>query len=246
MLDIATRLALGPVLLAQAARLRRTAPSLPEPGGPRRGIEGRGRIVMRLLVVGDSSAAGVGASTQREALAQPLARTLARRLDGSVRWQLVAASGLTSEGVLQRLMRERPAAADVAVVIVGVNDITTDVPLAVALRHRSHIAHWLQVHAQVRHLIFPALPEMELFPAVPKPLAWYVGQAARRNNRAQARWAQRHLGVTHLPMQGVAHPELFCEDGFHPAAALYARVGERLALHLLELARGGASTVEAP
>ena len=228
MLDIATRLALGPVLLAQAARLRRTAPSLPEPGGPRRGIEGRGRIVMRLLVVGDSSAAGVGASTQREALAQPLARTLARRFDGSVRWQLVAASGLTSEGVLQRLMRERPAAADVAVVIVGVNDITTDVPLAVALRHRSHIAHWLQVHAQVRHLIFPALPEMELFPAVPKPLAWYVGQAARRNNRAQARWAQRHLGVTHLPMQGVAHPELFCEDGFHPAASLYARVAERL------------------
>ena len=60
--------------------------------------------------------------------------------DGSVRWQLVAESGLTSEGVLQRLMRERPAAADVAVVIVGVNDITTDVPLAVALRHRSHIA----------------------------------------------------------------------------------------------------------
>ena len=111
MLDIATRLALGPVLLAQAARLRRTAPELPEPGGHRRGLAGRGRTALRLLVVGDSSAAGVGARSQREALAQPLAHTLARRLNGSVRWQLVAESGLTSDGVLQRLMRERPAAA---------------------------------------------------------------------------------------------------------------------------------------
>jgi lysophospholipase L1-like esterase len=200
---------------------------------------------LRLLVVGDSSAAGVGARSQREALAQPLAHTLARRLNTSVRWQLVAESGLTSDGVLQRLMRERPAAADVAVVIVGVNDITRDVPLAFALRHRSHIVHWLQVHARVRHVVFPALPEMELFPAMPNPLAWYVGQAARRNNRAQARWAQRHPGVTHLQMQGVANPDLFCEDGFHPSAALYARVAERLALHIVELVRDGAPRSEA-
>jgi lysophospholipase L1-like esterase len=30
-------------------------------------------------------------------------------------------------------------------------------------------------------------------------------------------------------MDGIAHPTLFCDDGFHPAPALYARVAERLA-----------------
>jgi len=238
-LHIATRLALGPVLLAQAARLRRVAPALPEPAGPRRGGVGHGAVSLRLLVVGDSSAAGVGARTQRKALAIPLAESLARHLGGGVRWQLVAESGLTSEGLLHRLMREAPQPADIAVVVVGVNDITKDVPLAYALRQRSHIAHWLQVHARVSRVIFPALPEMERFPAVPKPLAWYIGQAARRNNRAQARWAPRHPGVTHLPMEGIARPELFCEDGFHPAPALYARVAERLALHITQFARDG-------
>jgi lysophospholipase L1-like esterase len=240
MLDIATRLAFGPVLLAQAARLRRTAPQLPEATGPRRGIAGRGTVALRLLVVGDSSAAGVGARTQREALAAPLAGILASGLRGSVRWQLIAESGLTSEGLLQRLMRERPQSADVAVVVVGVNDITRDVPLAFALRQRSHIAHWLQAHAQARTVIFPALPDMDTFPAVPKPLAWYVGQAARRGNRAQARWARSEPGVVHLPMSGLARGDLFCEDGFHPAPALYALVAERIARYIIETRRGDA------
>jgi lysophospholipase L1-like esterase len=236
MLDVATRIAFGPVLIAQAARLRRTAIDLPEPHGLRHGSVGRGPLALRLMVAGDSSAAGVGARTQREALAHPLAALLAQRLGGVVRWQLVAESGLTSEGVLHRLVRSRPHSADIAVIVVGVNDITKDVPLAFALRQRQHITDWLHIHAGVRHVVFPALPEMELFPAVPKPLAWYAGQAARRNNRAQARWAARNAGVSHVIMDGVADPSLFCKDGFHPAPALYARVAERLTDHIVEVA----------
>src|SRR5262245_20565336 len=136
MLDIATRIAFGPVLLVQANRLRRTALQLPEPGGPRRGQAGRGPCALRLLVAGDSSAAGVGAATQRHALAWPLSERLADRLGGAVRWQLIAESGLTSEGLRQRLIDEPPEPADVAVVVVGVNDITKDASLAYAMRQR--------------------------------------------------------------------------------------------------------------
>ena len=237
MLDVATRLALGPVLLAQAARLRRTTVELPEPAGARRGVAGQGARRLRLLVVGDSSAAGVGARHQRDALAQPLAANVARQLEAAVHWQLVAESGLTSQGVMQRLLRARPLAADIAVIVVGVNDITKDVPLAFALRQRQHIADWLQVHAGVRHAVFPALPEMELFPAIPRPLSWYAGQLARRNNRAQARWASRAAGVSHLAMDDLTDAGLFSEDGFHPARELYARIAERIAGHVAGIAR---------
>jgi lysophospholipase L1-like esterase len=242
MLDIATRLALGPLLIAQARRLRQTAVELPEPRGPRRGVTGRGAPVLRLLVAGDSSAAGVGARSQREALASPLAERLARRLGGAVSWRLVAESGLTSEGLRYRLMRAQLHSADVAVVVVGVNDITKDVPLAFAIRQRSQIADWLQIHAGVRHVVFPSLPELETFPAFPKPLAWYAGLAARRSNRAQARWAAQHGGVTHLVMDGVARADLFCDDGFHPAPALYARVADRIANHIFEIMRASAAS----
>lgn len=227
-LHVAARLALGPLLYRQAVELRRTAIELPEPQGERSGVAGAGALRLRLLVAGDSSAAGVGARTQDEALAAPMARRLAQRLGGKVRWQLAAESGLTSEGVLHKLMHGGVAPADVAVVICGVNDITKEQAFSFALRKRRQIAEWLRAHAGVRQVLFPALPEMEVFPAIPQPLAWYAGQAARRNNRLQQRWARDFEFIRHVTMDGLAHPALFSEDGFHPAPALYARVAERL------------------
>lgn len=227
-LHVAARLALGPLLYRQAVELRRTAIELPEPQGERSGVAGAGALRLRLLVAGDSSAAGVGARTQDEALAAPMARRLAQRLGGKVRWQLAAESGLTSEGVLHKLMHGGVAPADVAVVICGVNDITKEQAFSFALRKRRQIAEWLRAHAGVRQVLFPALPEMEVFPAIPQPLAWYAGQAARRNNRLQQRWARDFVFIRHVTMDGLAHPALFSEDGFHPAPALYARVAERL------------------
>ncbi len=232
MIHVAAKVLLGPVIYAQAQRVRAAAIELPEPPGPRDGLEGSGPVALRVMVAGDSSAAGVGARTQDEALALPLARDLARRLRGSVRWQLVARTGLTSEGVLHMLMRGQVHAADVAVVVVGVNDITQEVPLQQALRKRGEIAAWLRTHARVKHVVFPAAPGMDLFPALPQPLAWLAGKLARRNNEAQARWATTQPGVSHVALDGVTRSELFAADGFHPAPALYARVRERLVEHI--------------
>jgi lysophospholipase L1-like esterase len=235
MMDIAVKVALGPVLYRQAHRLRRTALELSEPTGPRLGVEGEGDgpVALRLLVVGDSSAAGVGARTQDDALARPLARHLAARRAGRVHWQLIAETGLTSEGVLHKLMHGHAQPADVAVVTVGVNDITREVPLQQALRKRGEIVAWLCRQLGVQAVLLPGLPEMERFPALPQPLAWYAGRAARRNNRAQARWARGFAAespaVRHLPMEGLTERHLMAEDGYHPAPALYARVAQRLA-----------------
>jgi lysophospholipase L1-like esterase len=243
MLDLATRIALAPVLYRQANRLKRNALELPEPHGPRQGEAGAGARALSLLVAGDSSAAGVGARTQDEALALPLAQQLARRLGGRVRWQLVAQTGLTSDGILHLLMHGHVQPADIAVVVCGVNDITKEQGVAFALRKRQHIADWLRAHAGVRTVLFPALPDMEIFPALPQPLAFYAGQAARRNNRAQARWAATQPHVRHVTMDGLAQRELFCEDGFHPAPALYARVAEHLAQAIEEQLRAPANGV---
>jgi lysophospholipase L1-like esterase len=231
-IHIAARAVLGPLLYAQAGRLRRTALELPEPSGEREGYAGAGRVALRLLIAGDSSAAGVGAATQERALAGYLAKELARRLQGRVRWQLVAASGARSEDVLHMLMQGRLHRADVGVVVVGVNDITKEVPLQQALRKRGQIVALMRQRCGVRHVLFPALPEIEKFPALPQPLAWYAGRHARRNNAAQAAWLAGQEGASHVVMDGVLDPALMADDGFHPAPALYAKVAKRLAHHI--------------
>jgi lysophospholipase L1-like esterase len=232
MIDIVARSLLFPLLYAQAQGVRAGIESLPEPPGPRAGREGRGNDGLRLLVIGDSSAAGVGAPHQDLALAKPLARHLARRIGRAVRWTLLAQTGLNSADTLAYLKAHDVPAADVAVVILGVNDITAQVPLAQVLKQRGEIAVWLEAHADVRQVLFPALPEMELFPSLPNPLAWWAGQMSRRNNRAQARWAARwplaQPRVAHVVMDGVMRGDLMASDGFHPGPGLYARVAGHL------------------
>ena len=234
MIQLAAKALLGPMLLVQAWHLRRTALELPEPHGERVGVVGTGHTALRILVAGDSSAAGVGARTQDEALAIPLARNISQRLGAAVGWQLVAESGRTSATLLDLLRESKLERADMAVVVVGVNDVTREVKMRDALRSRSAIADLLRERAGVRHIAFAALPQMEVLPAVPNPLAWYIGQSSRRNNRAQALWARTQDGCAHVEMEGVIDPQQFSEDGFHPAPALYARVAERLAEHLVE------------
>lgn len=233
MINLAAKALLAPMLYVQARRLRRTALELPEPHGERIGVVGAGRPALRVLVAGDSSAAGVGARTQDEALAVPLAHNLHQRLGYAVGWQLVAESGRTSATLLELLRESHLEHADMAVVVIGVNDVTREVRIRDALRSRSAIAALLRERTGAQHIAFAALPQMEILPAVPNPLAWYIGQSSRRNNRAQARWARTHPGVAHVDMDGIIAPDDFCEDGFHPAPALYARVAERLAEHLV-------------
>jgi len=240
MIDIVARTLLFPLLYAQAKRVRAGTEPLPEPPGPRAAREGKGRDDLRLLVVGDSSAVGVGAPHQDLALARPLARQLAQRIGRPVRWSLLAEAGLTSAAALAFLKARDVPEADLAVVVLGVNDITNQVPVAQALKHRGEIAIWLEAHAGVAEVLFPALPEMELFPSLPQPLAWWAGQMSRRNNRAQARWAAawpvRTPRVRHVEMNGLVSPELMASDGFHPGPGLYARVAEHLAEVLGQIA----------
>jgi lysophospholipase L1-like esterase len=234
---------LAPVLRAQAKRLRRIALELPEPDGLRTGVvkhRHARRTPISIIVVGDSCAAGVGARTQDDALASRIARMLSENLHADVTWHLIAQTGLTSGGVLD-LMRAHPAplpSADIAIVIVGVNDISNDIPLRMALRRRQQMVRLLTVQSGIRWAVFPALPEVERFPLLPQPLAWYGGFTARQNNAMQARWAahpRRKERVTHLAMDGLMHPSLMAEDGFHPSPPLYEKTAQRIADHIVSL-----------
>ena len=231
---------LAPMLIAQAMRIRKLALELPEPSGERFGVgvaagaNGASRP-LSLLIAGDSSAAGVGAQTQDQALASQLALALAQRIQRDVQWQLIAETGLTSSGMLNMLRTHTLPQFDVAVVIIGVNDITNNISIGHALFARSRIVRLLRAVTGVQHILFPGLPAVERFPLLPQPLAWYGGAQARRNNDLQARWAQharRAEFVSHLPMAGFTHPKLMADDGFHPSPVLYTMVAAHFAEHL--------------
>src|SRR5215207_11444106 len=113
--------ALAPVLALQGRRMRRAALQLPEPPGPRSGTRGAGPP-LRLLLVGDSAAAGVGAASQDEALSGRLIDELAPTF--RVSWTLVARTGATTAGTARHLARRQATQFDVAVISLGGRDVT--------------------------------------------------------------------------------------------------------------------------
>ena len=229
----ATKLALAPLLVWQGVRVRRTALRLPEADGPREGVAGTGRVRLRVLIVGDSSAAGVGAQTQSQALAGRLAEALSQRLSGSVVWQLVAHSGDTTRDALIALESAALHPADVMVTALGVNDVVAQVPVRRWLEQLDELDRIAIERAGVRQVVHSGVPPIHSFPLLPNPLRWVLGGDARRYNRALAQWIKRWPDRWWLPLpfenERVSDSVLMAEDGFHPGPAVYALWAEQLA-----------------
>jgi len=234
----AAKIALLPLLLWQAVQVRRRALQLPEAAGKRRGRHGATQAVapLRVLLVGDSSAAGVGVRQQGQALAGQLALHLAEALGRPVHWQLVARTGHTTGEALQHVRESLLQPADVLVTALGVNDVVRQVPASRTLEQLQALHAEAQARAGVRYWSHQALPPMQQFPLLPAPLRWVLGAQAEGLNQLllQTLGDQEDRGLMRPParLAGAGAAELMAEDGFHPGAPGYALWGQVLAEHL--------------
>ena len=233
-MSLALKLVLSPLLIAQAVGTRKRAPVLPEAAGPREGQIGAGPSALRLLIAGDSSAAGVGVAHQDQAFAGHFIRALNKRSGRPLRWRLRARSGLTTRQVHDMLLAEPPPAADVAIVLTGVNDVIDLIPPRRAVEHRAALADWLLADGRARHVVFAALPPINQFPLLPQPLRRVMGDDARRHNDAMAQWAGARSDVHFVPVELQLSPAAMASDGFHPGEPIYRACGEALARFIAE------------
>jgi lysophospholipase L1-like esterase len=223
---------LGPVLLAQGRHVRRTVRLLPEPEGLREGDSGSGPL-LRLLIAGDSAAAGVGAPTQDDALSGHLVSSLAGCL--RVQWKLFAYTGATTADLIRHLQQAPAAEFDVVVTSLGVNDVTGRRSLDDWRRQQGQLVALLREKFAARHILLSGLPPMHRFPALPQPLRWYVGSRARDFDRALARFAEGRAGCEFVELDyAMMDLAAMAADGFHPGPAVYRRWAQELARRIIE------------
>lgn len=219
MLD-AIGLLLSPVLVPQALYVRSSIEVLDEPPGPRFGRVGEGPE-LRLLVIGDSAAAGVGAGHQDEALLGQLLSRLKARY--TVEYRLLALSGATTLDLIEWLLRETPWAADVVVTSLGVNEVTRGRRLKTFIERQSALVVLLRQRFSARRIVLSSVPPMGDFVGLPQPLRWYLGQRANLLDRALE-------GLPHCEVVGVNDcvTPLLARDGFHPGPGIYSVWAERI------------------
>jgi lysophospholipase L1-like esterase len=230
-MSLTAKLILSPVLVTQALLTRARLPRLPEADGAREGLVGRGTL-LRLLILGDSSAAGVGVDVQSRAFAGFLTAALARHAERRVQWQLIARSGVTSAECLDLLAEQALGAFDVGVVVLGVNDVVDQVPSQRAIDARAAIANRLRNAHGAAHVVFAPLPPVHHFPGLPQPLRWIAGRDARRHDAAVAAWARTRSDVSHVPIDLPLNREVMAADGFHPGEPVYRICGTAIAEHI--------------
>ncbi len=221
---------LAPLLWMQARHVRRITPRLPEPPGRRAGTAGSGPRV-RLLVAGDSGAAGVGAATQDDALCGQLVRRLSQHY--RVEWCVLAVNGLDSPGLLELLQQAPSARFDFVVLSMGANDATGLCPPQHWARWQHRLAELIELRFAPALLVHSAVPPMHACQALPQPLRWFLGHWAMQMNRSLATQLLDQVGRT-MHWHPASTPTLgLAEDGIHPSAQGYAAWADGLTRRIL-------------
>ncbi|MGC8121979.1 SGNH/GDSL hydrolase family protein [Marinobacter sp. VGCF2001] len=219
---------LFPVLLYQGKRARRVTPRLPEAIGECFGQYGEGAPTFRLLVLGESTAAGVGVERHSEGLASQLALRLHQRSGLCVSWHTIGVNGIRLGELLKTLDKKNLPAADAVLLSMGVNDTTGFTPRG---RFRRQLAA-LRDMTTPRYpapITLLSIPPMEKFSALPSPLRQMMGWRARQLDRVYQALASRkpeHFRYLDYPI--VADPALLARDGYHPSAKGYSTIAQAL------------------
>ncbi|GGO92234.1 hypothetical protein GCM10011584_28160 [Nocardioides phosphati] len=186
-----------------------------------------------LLMLGDSLAAGLGADLPSETLGARLAKGTAKRIHRSVRLTTAARVGNhTSE--LAEQIDSLPAAyrPEVAVIVVGGNDVTHRHPVPESVAHLEAAIRRLQERGA--EVVVGTCPDLGMLRAVPQPLR-SLGSLASRQLATAQRTAALALGARVVDLARMAGPffvtnpdEMFSVDRFHPSSLGYRRTAKAM------------------
>ena len=217
-----------PVLFLQSWTIRARARRLPEPPGERRGhVAGRGGA-LRVLAVGDSAAAAVGASRQDAGLAPCLAYEIAARTGAAVDWAVAARTGLDAAGVLAQLdaLLEASQAGqggfDLIATSIGANDVfRLTASTAFGTRFAKLLARLETLLSERGWIVIGRAPPFHCSPLFREPLRGLVAWRVQKINRLlEVAAADRPRAIMTTGPEELA-PADFAVDGIHPSESSY-------------------------
>ncbi|QBR92168.1 SGNH/GDSL hydrolase family protein [Nocardioides euryhalodurans] len=216
------------------------------------GWYGRGRPgpAVKVALLGDSSAAGYGVDRVEETPGAHLASGLAVRADRRVHLREFAVVGAESSHLVRQVDAALPTGPDLAVILIGVNDITHQVRPATSVRNLSEAVRRLrEAGAEV---VVGTCPDLGTIRPIPPPLKQVARVWSRRLAAAQTIAVVEEGGRT-VSLSSILGPEfdaapalLFGPDRFHPSADGYRALAEVLLPSALAALGLGPDAAEAP
>lgn len=189
---------------------------------------------VNFVVIGDSTAAGLGADEGHQTIGAIIAGGLAALLGRRVQLTNRAVVGAESSDLERQFAEavDEAGAPDLVVIMIGANDVTHRVDRASAVRHLETTVR--RARALGAEVVVGTCPDLGTVEPVPQPLRLLMRRWSRDLAAAQTVAVVEAGGRTVsladlLGGEFSASPrELFATDRYHPSAAGYARVAAAL------------------
>lgn len=228
-------------LLKAEERLARRAigHSHEQPPPDATGWYGRGRPgpAVKIVLLGDSSAAGYGVDRVEDTPGALLATGLAEQADRRVYLREFAVVGAESSGLGEQIDRALPIEPDAAVILIGANDVTHGVRPSASVR--SLVEGVRRLRGEGVAVLVGTCPDLGTLKPIAPPLKQVAREWSRRLAAAQTIAVVEEGGRT-VSLGSILGPEFaaapalfFGPDQFHPSAEGYRSLATVLLPSLL-------------
>lgn len=187
---------------------------------------------IRIAVLGDSAAAGLGAASPEDTMGAIIATGVNAATDRPVLLINHAVVGAQTKDLDAQINRALTAPPHVAVIMIGANDITHLVPRALSQRRLGKAIARLRDHGI--SVVIATCPDLGAIQPFPEPLRSVMRRASAALAEAQVATSTRE-GATAVPLGAILGPQFdawpevfFAEDQFHPSSQGYRAAAELL------------------
>lgn len=237
-----------PILYLQGKRLKASIPTLPEVSGGEGmcSANSHSSDLLKMLIIGESTIAGIGVSTHEEGFSGTLAAELSRLLQTDIHWKVYAKSGYNARQVRQDILPtivERDI--DLIVIGIGGNDAFE---LNSPSRWRKEVSALIEELTDMfpkAHLVFCSMPPIKEFPAFTTLMKWIIGNLGELLGEELAVLVQQYdrvyfhhevntmdKWIAQLGIEGTVSD--FFSDGVHPSKLAYQSWARALAMAIME------------
>lgn len=209
------------LLYLQGQYTRRKIGKLPDAEGETIGKFGDRKEAVKLLAIGESTVAGVGARTHETALTGQFAKHLSNKIGKTVVWFAVGRSGITAgETILELVPKIPDEQFDYIMVGLGGNDVLKLSSPSKWRRDMTKLLGILQDKNPSAKIFITNAPAVRLSPVLPQPIKFLLGHlsALHDKNTKEFTGEMENVFYFHQPTEVI---EDFFADGLHPSEKGY-------------------------
>lgn len=229
-----------PILYFEGKKIRKNTANLPVAKKPNGYIKTTSENTLKMLVIGESTIAGVGVDFHENGFTGALAKEIAYQTNQSVLWRVYAKSGFTAKMVRKKIIPTiEDSTADIIVIGLGGND---------AFKLNSPDVWMYQINLMIKTLkrkfpktpiYFTNMPPIKEFPAFTKTLKFVIGNLVEILGKRLQKIVCKKENVDYnheiiiletwkkrLNLEGDS--SVFFSDGVHPSKLTYQTWGKEM------------------